>query len=105
MVSYLGMSKSVGNISFYDSTESNGFNIGKPYSEKTAELIDKEAKRLIDESYDTARKILKDNMEGFTKLAELLLEKEVIFSEDLETIFGKRAGSQPPSRTGEEKTE
>ena len=44
-------------------------------------------------------------MEGFTKLAELLLEKEVIFSEDLETIFGKRAGSQPPSRTGEEKTE
>ncbi|MDD3033385.1 MAG: ATP-dependent zinc metalloprotease FtsH [Bacteroidales bacterium] len=102
MVSYLGMSKSVGNISFYDSTESNGFNIGKPYSEKTAELIDKEAKRLIDESYDTARKILKDNMEGFTKLAELLLEKEVIFSEDLETIFGKRAGSQPPSRTGEE---
>lgn len=105
MVSYLGMSKSVGNISFYDSTESNGFNIGKPYSEKTAELIDKEAKRLIDESYDTARKILKDNMDGFTKLAELLLEKEVIFSEDLETIFGKRAGSQPPSRTGEEKTE
>lgn len=102
MVSYLGMSKSVGNISFYDSTESNGFNIGKPYSEKTAELIDKEAKRLIDESYDTARKILKDNIEGFTKLAELLLEKEVIFSEDLETIFGKRAGSQPPSRTGDE---
>lgn len=102
MVSYLGMSKSVGNISFYDSTESNGFNIGKPYSEKTAELIDKEAKRLIDESYDTARKILKDHMEGFTKLAELLLEKEVIFSEDLETIFGKRAGSQPPSRTGDD---
>jgi len=105
MVSYLGMSKSVGNISFYDSTESNGFNIGKPYSEKTAELIDKEAKRLIDESYETARNILKDHMEGFTKLAELLLEKEVIFSEDLETIFGKRAGSQPPSRTGDEKTE
>ncbi|MEA5005316.1 MAG: ATP-dependent zinc metalloprotease FtsH [Rikenellaceae bacterium] len=102
MVSYLGMSKSVGNISFYDSTESNGFNIGKPYSEKTAELIDKEAKRLIDESYDTAKKILKDHMEGFTKLAELLLEKEVIFSEDLEVIFGKRAGSQPPSRTGDE---
>ncbi|MCK9627103.1 MAG: ATP-dependent zinc metalloprotease FtsH [Bacteroidales bacterium] len=102
MVSYLGMSKSVGNISFYDSTESNGFNLGKPYSEKTAELIDKEAKRLIDESYDTARRILNENMDGFTKLAELLLEKEVIFSEDLEIIFGKRAGSQPPSRTGEE---
>jgi len=102
MVSYLGMSKSVGHLSFYDSTESNGFNIGKPYSEKTAELIDKEAKRLIDESYDTAKTILKDHMEGFTRLAELLLEKEVIFSEDLETIFGKREGSQPPSRTGDE---
>ncbi len=97
MVSYLGMSPSVGNISFYDSTESSGFNIGKPYSEKTAELIDNEAKRLVDESYVTAKRILTEHMEGFTKLAELLLEKEVIFSEDLEKIFGKRAGSQPPT--------
>ncbi len=96
MVSYLGMSPSVGNISFYDSSESSGFNLGKPYSEKTAELIDAEAKRLVDESYVTAKKILNEHMAGFTELAELLLEKEVIFSEDLEKIFGKRAGKQPP---------
>lgn len=96
MVSYLGMSSKVGNISFYDSTDSAGFTIGKPYSEKTAELIDSEAKKLVDDSYITAKKILRENMEGFTKLAEQLLEKEVIFSEDLEVIFGKRAGKQPP---------
>ena len=99
MVSYLGMSDAVGNISFYDSTESSGFNIGKPYSEKTAELIDAEAKRFVDQSYETAKRILRENMEGFTRLAEQLLEKEVIFSEDLEKIFGKRLGSQPPTVT------
>jgi len=98
MVCYLGMSKAIGNVSFYDSSESSGFTLSKPYSEKTAELIDKEVKKFIDESYETAKKILKENMEGFVKLAEQLLEKEVIFSEDLEKIFGKRAGSQPPSR-------
>ena len=96
MVSYMGMSPSIGNVSFYDSSESSGFNIGKPYSEKTAELIDSEVKRLVDESYATAKKILNSHMEGFTKLAQQLLEKEVIFSEDLETIFGKRVGNQPP---------
>ncbi len=105
MVSYLGMSKSVGNISFYDSTESAGFTLGKPYSEKTAELIDSEAKRLVDEAYELAKKVLRDNMDGFVKLAELLLEKEVIFSEDLEAIFGKRAGSQPPTAEPEPKKE
>jgi len=93
MVVYLGMSKEIGNISFYDSSDSAGYSFGKPYSDKTAELIDSEAKKLIDEAYETAKKILNENMEGFTKLAELLLEKEVIFSEDLEVIFGKRAGS------------
>lgn len=97
MVSYLGMSKEVGNISFYDSTDSAGYNFNKPYSEKTAELIDSEAKEFIDKAYKMAKKVLLDNMEGFTKLAELLLEKEVIFAEDLEKIFGKKAGSQPPT--------
>ncbi|MDP3397828.1 MAG: ATP-dependent zinc metalloprotease FtsH [Bacteroidales bacterium] len=103
MVSYLGMSSKVGNISFYDSTDSAGFTIGKPYSEKTAELIDSEAKKLVDDSYVTAKKILRENMEGFTKLAEQLLEKEVIFAEDLEVIFGKRAGNQPPISEAESK--
>lgn len=95
MVSYLGMSKEVGNISFYDSSESSGFNLGKPYSEKTAELIDSEVKRLVDDAYKMAKEVLTNNKEGFTKLAELLLEKEVIFAEDLENIFGKRIGKQP----------
>lgn len=92
MVSYLGMSDKIGNISFYDSSESSGYTIGKPYSEKTAELIDKEAKRIVDEAYDIAKRVLHENREGFVKLAEQLLDKEVIFSEDLENIFGKRAG-------------
>jgi cell division protease FtsH len=99
MVSYLGMSKEIGNVSFYDSTESGGFNIGKPYSEKTAELIDAEVKRFVDEAYVLAKKVLNENLDGFTQLAEKLLEKEVIFAEDLEKIFGKRAGSQPPTIT------
>ncbi|EKD31149.1 MAG: hypothetical protein ACD_77C00386G0005 [uncultured bacterium] len=92
MVSYLGMSDKVGNISFYDSTDSAGFTIGKPYSEKTAELIDSEAKSFVNQAHQMATKVLSEHLEGFTKLAELLLEKEVIFAEDLEVIFGKRVG-------------
>jgi cell division protease FtsH len=92
MVAYLGMSDKIGNISFYDSTESAGYSFGKPYSEKTAETIDKEARRLVDDAYETAKRVLNEQKEGFVKLAELLLEREVIFSEDLEAIFGKRAG-------------
>jgi ATP-dependent metalloprotease FtsH len=90
MVSYFGMSDKVGNISFYDSTGQMDYNFTKPYSEKTAELIDNEVKQIIQESYVRAGEVLKQNMSGLTELAELLLEKEVIFSEDLERIFGKR---------------
>jgi cell division protease FtsH len=90
MVSYFGMSDKVGNVSFYDSTGQADFGFTKPYSEKTAELIDKEVKDIIDESYSRAKAVLKENMKGLKELAELLLEKEVIFSEDLERIFGKR---------------
>lgn len=90
MVAYFGMSNKVGNISFYDSTGQMDYNFTKPYSEKTAELIDQEVKQIIEESYERALAVLKNNIEGLTKLAELLLEKEVIFSEDLEKIFGKR---------------
>src|SRR5690606_40639021 len=66
------------------------FTFSKPYSEKTAELIDEEVKKIIDEQYRRAKEILTENAEGHRKLAELLLEREVIFSEDLEAIFGKR---------------
>jgi cell division protease FtsH len=84
------MSDKVGNISFYDSSGQSDYGFTKPYSEKTAELIDQEVKQIIEESYVRAQDVLKNNMEGLTELAELLLEKEVIFSEDLERIFGKR---------------
>ena len=90
MVSFFGMSDKVGNISFYDSSGQSDYGFTKPYSEKTAELIDQEVKQIIEESYVRAQDVLKNNMEGLTELAELLLEKEVIFSEDLERIFGKR---------------
>jgi ATP-dependent metalloprotease FtsH len=92
MVSFFGMSEKVGNISFYDSSGQSDFGFTKPYSEKTAELIDKEVKDIIQESYERAVDVLKNNIKGLTELAELLLEKEVIFSEDLERIFGKRKG-------------
>jgi cell division protease FtsH len=90
MVSFFGMSDKVGNISFYDSSGQSDFGFTKPYSEKTAELIDQEVNQIIAESYVRAKEVLKNNMKGLTELAELLLEKEVIFSEDLERIFGKR---------------
>ncbi|KPK81873.1 MAG: hypothetical protein AMS27_15110 [Bacteroides sp. SM23_62_1] len=102
MVSYFGMSDKVGNISFYDSTGQAEFSFNKPYSEKTAELIDEEVNILIDSQYERAKKILRENMEGLKKLAEQLLEKEVIFSEDLEKIFGKRK-EKPDDKTRDKK--
>jgi len=95
MVTYYGMSDKVGHLSFYDSTGARGYDLTKPYSEKTAELIDKEVKDLIKDIHEKTRKILKDNNEGFLQLAALLLEKEVIFADDLERIFGPRAGASP----------
>lgn len=90
MVAYFGMGETIGNISYYDSSGQSEFTFGKPYSEKTAEAIDKEVKALIDRAYKNAKRILTENNEGLNKLAELLLEREVIFSEDLEAIFGPR---------------
>ena len=95
MVTYYGMSDKLGTLSFYDSTGARGYDLTKPYSEKTAELIDKEVKELIEMIHDRTLKILTDNKEGFLALAAILLEKEVIFAEDLENIFGKRAGAKP----------
>ncbi len=95
MISYYGMSSKVGNLSFYDSSGQTDFTFSKPYSDKTAELIDQEAKAMVEQQYERAKKILFDNKEGLTKLAKILLEKEVIFSEDVEKIFGPRKGRQP----------
>jgi cell division protease FtsH len=77
-------------MSYYDSTGNSDYGFTKPYSERTAELIDEEAKQIVASEYDRAKKILSENAEGHNKLAELLIEKEVIFAEDLEKIFGKR---------------
>ncbi|MFT3740429.1 MAG: hypothetical protein QM786_16905 [Breznakibacter sp.] len=90
MVTYFGMSERLGNISFFDSSGQNEYAFSKPYSEKTAELIDEEAKKTVEEQYLRAKQILTDNREKHVELAELLLEREVIFSEDLEKIFGQR---------------
>jgi AFG3 family protein len=90
MVSYFGMSDKIGHISFYDSSGQGDYGFTKPYSDKTAEVIDEEVHKLVNDCYERAKQVLSQNMKGLTELAEILLEKEVIFSEDLERIFGKR---------------
>jgi cell division protease FtsH len=90
MVAYFGMSDKLNNLSYFDSTGSSEFSFSKPYSEKTAELIDKEVKALVDEQYQRAKKLLSEHKEGHRQLANILVEREVIFSEDMEHIFGKR---------------
>lgn len=90
MVAYFGMSDQLPNLSYYDSSGNSDYGFTKPYSEKTAELIDSEAKKIVAEQYKRAKEILLQHAEGHNKLAELLLVREVIFAEDLEEIFGKR---------------
>jgi len=90
MISYFGMSDKIGNRSYFDSSGQGEYSFSKPYSEKTAELIDDEVKAMIDAQYQRALGILTKNKAKLTKLAEQLLESEVIFSDNLEEIFGKR---------------
>lgn len=87
MIAYLGMSEKLANLCYYNNEE---YSFNRPYSEKTAELIDEEVKFLINEQYERAKKILFENKEGHNQLAQQLIEKEVIFAEDVEHIFGKR---------------
>ena len=108
MVAYFGMSDKIGNISYYDSSGQQEYNFKHPYSEKTAELLDTEVKHLIDSSYKRAKSILAKHRKGFVQLAELLLEREVIFSEDLVQLFGNRptaADSDKSRPTGKGKKE
>ena len=95
MVKDYGMTETVGALSFYDSTGARGYDLTKPYSEKTAELIDQEVKKLVSMIHDRTLKILTDNKEGFLQMATLLLEKEVIFADDVERILGPK--SKPAS--------
>ena len=90
MVTYYGLSKKIGNLSFYDSTGQSEYSFNKPFSEKTSEIIDQEVSSIVESAYKKAVEILTANHSGLEKLALKLLEKEVIFKEDLEEIFGKR---------------
>jgi cell division protease FtsH len=90
MVTVYGLSDKVGNLTYYDSSGENEYGFSKPYSERTAELIDKEISSIIETQYQRALKLLEDNKDKLTELAEVLLKKEVIFKDNLESIFGKR---------------
>ena len=87
MIAYLGMSDKLPNLCYYNNEE---YSFNRPYSEKTAELIDEEVKKMVNEQYERAKKILSEHQEGHNQLAQLLIDKEVIFAEDVERIFGKR---------------
>ncbi len=99
MVTYYGLNEVIGNVSFYDSTGQQDFSITKPFSEKTAELIDQEVSKLVEKAYHDALEILNGHKEGLTQLAEKLIEKEVIFGDDLELIFGKRPWNNNDNNT------
>jgi len=90
MVTIYGLNDKLGNITYYDSTGQSDYNFSKPYSEETAKVIDTEISKLIEEQYDRAIHLLETNKEKLTQLADILIEKEVIFKDDLENIFGKR---------------
>ena len=90
MVAYYGMSENVGTLSFYDSTGQSDMAFTKPYSELTAQQIDAEAKQVIEKAYKMAETVLREHADGLKELAELLLSREVVFTEDVERIFGRR---------------
>ena len=87
MIAYAGMSEKLPNLCYYNNDE---YSFNKPYSDRTAELIDEEVKRMINEQYERAKALLLEHKEGHNQLAQLLIEKEVILAEDVEKIFGKR---------------
>jgi len=91
MVTIYGLNDKIGNLTYYDSSGQSDYNFTKPYSEDTAQIIDKEISKIIEEQYQRAIRILSENKDKLITLAEKLLEKEVIFKTDLEIIFGKRA--------------
>jgi cell division protease FtsH len=90
MVTIYGLNEKIGNVTYYDSTGQSEYSFSKPYSEETAMIIDKEISLLIETQYERAIKILEDNKDKLNQLADILIEKEVIFKDDLEAIFGKR---------------
>lgn len=91
MVTIYGLNDKIGNVTYYDSSGQNEYSFSKPYSEETAELIDKEISALIESQYQRAISILEENKDKLNQLADILIDKEVIFKDDLEAIFGKRS--------------
>ncbi len=102
LVTYYGMSPEVGNISFYDSTGQSEYSFAKPFSEKTAETIDREVRRMVEEAYAKAKELLLSHREQLDELAAQLYDKEVLFREDLERIYGPRPWDNPAPETAEE---
>ncbi|MDG4716974.1 MULTISPECIES: ATP-dependent zinc metalloprotease FtsH [Winogradskyella] len=102
MVTIYGLSEKVGNLTYYDSSGQSEYGFTKPYSEQTAELIDKEISDIIEKQYERAVKLLEENKDKLTELAEVLLDKEVIFKDNLEIIFGKRAFDKEETAVEEE---
>jgi cell division protease FtsH len=100
MVSVYGLNDTLGNITYYDSSGQSDYSFSKPYSEETAQVIDKEISKIIEKQYNRAIGLLKNSKDKLKQLAERLLEKEVIFKDDLENILGKR-----PFKTNNEKIE
>ena len=90
MVTIYGLNEKLGNVTYYDSSGQSEYNFSKPYSEETARIIDKEISELIEGQYDRAIKLLEENKDKLNQLADILIEKEVIFKDDLEAIFGER---------------
>lgn len=105
MVKYYGMSDNVGALSYYDSTGARGYDLTKPYSEQTAEMIDDEVRKIVKMIHDRTYKILSDHKEGFLQMAALLLDKEVIFAEDVEKILGPKAKPADETENETETTE
>jgi cell division protease FtsH len=102
MVTIYGRNEKIGNITYYDSQGESEYSFQKPYSEKTAEVIDEEISKLVEGAYQRAIKILEENKDKLVKLADKLLEDEVIFKEDLEKIFGKQPWSKEETALAEE---
>ena len=111
MIAYAGMSDKLSNLCYYNNNE---YSFNRPYSEKTAETIDNEVHAMINEQYERAKELLREHKEGHAELAKILMEREVIFAEDVEKIFGKRpwasrseeifAGNETTAENGSEET-
>lgn len=104
MIAYLGFNEKIGNVSFYDSSGQRDIALQKPYSEETGKMIDEEVRKLVFTAYESAKNLLQQNRESLVKVAELLLKKEVIYKDDLESILGERTDEKEIARCQNKKS-